>query len=210
MKDILKLYLIADYLYYDENFYEKVKEAIKGGVTAVQFRFKGVDDGLAYEIAKNLKEICKEKGVAFFINNRPDFAILLDADGVHIGQDDLPLTEVKRIVCGKIVGISVGNKEEFEKVMNMPFDYLSFGSVFATPTKPDAGKPIGLENLKKLVEITPDVPKIAIGGISEENALSVIQTGVCGIAVSSAIMKSTNPYESARRLREIVEKGLKG
>jgi len=209
MKDILKLYLIADYLYFDENLYNKVKAAIDGGVTAVQFRFKGVDDGSAYEIAKNLKEICAEKGVAFFVNNRPDFAILLDADGVHVGQDDLPVLEVKRIVSGKIVGISVGNSDEYEKVKNMPFDYLSFGSVFATPTKPDAGEPIGLEGLKRLVEITPDVLKIAIGGISEENALSVIRTGVCGIAVSSAIMKSSNPYDSARRLREIVEEGLK-
>jgi len=209
MKDILKLYLIADYLYYDENFYDKVKEAIKGGVTAVQFRFKGIEDRLAFEIAKNLREICEENGVAFFINNRPDFAILLDADGVHVGQDDLPVHEVKRIACGKIVGVSVGNEFEYEKVKDMPFDYLSFGSVFSTPTKSDAGEPIGLERLKRLVEITPDVPKIAIGGISEENALSVIKTGVCGIAVSSAIMKSTSPYESAKRLREIVENGLK-
>ncbi len=209
MKKILKLYLIADYLYFDEKFYDKIEMAIKGGVTAVQFRFKGIDDGPAYKVARRIKDICKGNGIAFFINNRPDFALLLDADGVHVGQDDLPVLEVKRIAYGKIVGVSVGNDEEYKRIKDTPFDYLSFGSVFGTPTKSDAGEPIGLENLRKLVQLSGDVPKIAIGGITEENANSVMKTGVCGIAVSSAIMKSPNPCDAAKRLREIVEEGLR-
>ncbi len=206
MKERLKLYLIADYLYFDEKFYQKVERAIEGGVTAVQFRFKGVDDGIAFEIGKKLAEICKERDVLFFINNRPDFALLLEADGVHVGQEDLPLEEVRRLLPGKILGISVGNEREYKRIKDSPFDYISFGSIFATPTKSDAGEPIGIENLKRLVEVSSDVPKIAIGGITLENVEEVMKTGVDGVAVASAIMKANDPADTSRRLREVIDR----
>lgn len=206
MKERLKLYLIADYLYFDEKFYQKVEGAIEGGVTAVQFRFKGVDDGIAFEIGKKLAQICNERDVLFFINNRPDFALLLEADGVHVGQEDLPLEEVRKLLPGKIIGISVGNEREYERIKDSPFDYISFGSIFATPTKSDAGEPIGIENLKRLVEISRDVPKIAIGGITLENVEEVMRAGVDGVAVASAIMKTNDPAEGSRRFREIIDR----
>jgi len=204
MREILRLYLIADYLYFDKDFYKKAKLAIKGGVTAVQFRFKGIEDKLAFEIGEKLREICLEYNVPFFVNNRPDIAFLLSADGVHIGQDDLPLEAMRKLVGPRIVGVSVGNEEELKRVLDKDFDYISFGSIFKTPTKPDAGEPIGIENLKKLCELAGDVPKIAIGGITLENVKEVMEAGVDGVAVSSAIMKAQDPEETARRFRDII------
>ncbi len=210
MKEYLRLYLIADYLYFDKDFYRRVELAIRGGVTAVQFRFKSVNDDIAFEIAKNLKDICSESGVPFFINNRPDFALILDADGVHLGQEDLPVNEVRKILPGKIIGVSAGSLEEITRVKGKDFDYISFGSVFATPTKVDAGNPIGLNGLKNLVDVSSNKPKIAIGGITLENVESVIGCGVDGVAIASAIMKSDDPEDIARKFRDLIEKAIAG
>lgn len=208
MRELLRLYLIADYLYFDKDFYRKVELAIRGGVTAVQFRFKDAQDDIAFEIAKNLKVICSKYSVPFFINNRPDFVLILEAHGVHLGQEDLPVSEVRKILPGKIIGISAGNPDEFAKIEGKDFDYVSFGAVFTTPTKGDAGLPIGLDGLRELVQISGDIPKIAIGGITLENVESVIRCGVDGVAVASAIMKSEDPEGAARRFRDLIERAV--
>lgn len=204
MREYLKLYLIADYLYFDDKFYDKVKFATKGGVTAVQFRFKGIEDKVAFEIGTILRDICAEFNVPFFVNNRPDFALLLGADGVHVGQEDLNVDDVRRILPGRVIGVSVGSEEEYNNIKDTDFDYLSFGSVFVTSTKSDAGKPLGLEGLRRLVAISGSVPKIAIGGITLDNVKDVMECGVDGVAVASAILTSSNVEETAKRFREII------
>ncbi|MGB9824891.1 MAG: thiamine phosphate synthase [Candidatus Hydrothermia bacterium] len=204
MREYLKLYLIADYLYFDDKFYDKVKLAIRGGVTAVQFRFKGIEDKVAFEIGTRLRDICAELNVPFFVNNRPDFALLLGADGVHVGQEDLNVDDVRRILPGRIIGVSVGSEEEYKNIKDTDFDYLSFGSVFATSTKSDAGEPLGLDGLRRLVAISGSVPKIAIGGITLDNVKNVVECGVDGVAVASAILTSGNVEKTAKRFREII------
>ena len=204
MKDILKLYLIADYLYFDEGFLYRIEKAIKGGVTAVQFRFKGIDDRQAFETAKDISTLCKRMGTPFFVNNRTDFALLLDADGVHVGQDDLPVKEVRRLLSGKLVGVSAGDYEEFLKIRDTGADYVSFGSVFSTPTKQDAGAPIELQGLRALVNMAMEIPKIAIGGITLKNVENVMSCGVDGVAVAGAIMKAEDPESVVREFRRII------
>jgi len=203
MKEKLRLYLIADFKYYDENFLKKVEEAIKGGVTAVQVRCVEGGDRKFFHIAREVQKIAQDYNVLFFINNRADIAFILDADGLHLGQEDLPVEEARRIVGNKIIGISAGNEYELDCALKTDADYLSFGSVFVTPTKEDAGKPIGIEGLRKLVKLSDDRPKIAIGGITLENVKEVMDTGVDGVAVSSAIMLARNTFDVARKFREI-------
>jgi len=203
MKEKLRLYLIADFKYYDENFLKKVEEAIKGGVTAVQVRCVETHDRKFLHIAREVQKITQDHDVLFFINNRADIAFILDADGLHLGQEDLPVEEARRIVGNKIIGISVGNEYELDYALKTDADYLSFGSVFVTPTKEDAGEPIGAEGLRKLVKLSDDRPKIAIGGITLENVKEVMDAGVDGIAVSSALMLARNPFDVAKKFREI-------
>ena len=203
MKEKLRLYLIADFKYYDENFLKKVEEAIKGGVTAVQVRCVEGGDRKFLHIAREVQKITQDHDVLFFINNRADIAFILDADGLHLGQEDLPVEEARRIVGNKIIGISVGNEYELDYALKTDADYLSFGSVFVTPTKEDAGEPIGAEGLRKLVKLSDDRPKIAIGGITLENIKEVMDAGVDGIAVSSALMLARNPFDVVKKFREI-------
>lgn len=204
MKEKLKLYLIADFKYYDENFLRKVEEAIKGGVTAVQVRCTKTHDRKFLHIAREVKKITQDHNVLFFINNRADIAFILDADGLHLGQEDLPVEDARKIVDNKIIGISAGNEYELDYALKTDADYLSFGSVFTSPTKEDAGEPIGIEGLRRLVKLSDRRPKIAIGGITLENVKEVMGTGVDGIAVSSSIMLADKPFDVARKFREII------
>lgn len=143
-------------------------------------------------------------GTPFFVNNRTDFALLLDADGVHVGQDDLPVKEVRRLLSGKLVGVSAGDYEEFLKIRDTGADYVSFGSVFSTPTKQDAGAPIELQGLRALVNMAMEIPKIAIGGITLKNVENVMSCGVDGVAVAGAIMKAEDPESVVREFRRII------
>lgn len=162
---------------------ELAKKALELGVRIVQFREKKAKDIEKLKIARDLRELTESYEATFIINDRVDLAIAVEADGVHVGQEDLPVEIVREIFDG-IIGVSVHSVDEAKNVNGA--DYIGAGPVFATKTKEDAKDPIGLEELRKIVSVSK-VPVFAIGGIGVENVVEVLKCGVDGVAVVSAI-----------------------
>jgi thiamine-phosphate pyrophosphorylase len=181
---------------------EVVEEAIAGGADAIQLRDKGCTAKQLLQEALKLKEITSKSGVPFIINDRVDVAMAADADGVHLGQDDIPLVWARKLLGkDKIIGISTHNLEEAIQAEKDGADYIGVGSVFPTTTKPDA-RP--LEGLKLIADIKRNarIPVVAIGGIKEENVAQVGEAGADCIAVISAVVSAANMSEATRDLRE--------
>ncbi len=198
------LYLITDPLLAKGSLISTVKSAILGGVTMVQYRNKHAQTKTLIKEASMLRKITKEKRVPLIINDRVDVALAVDADGVHVGQDDMPINIARKLLgAKKIIGASVKTLKQAKQAEEEGADYLGVGSVFATKTKTDAGKPIGLERLKQIVSLV-NIPVVGIGGIAKENAAEVIKAGAKGVAVASAIMGKENPQKEARELVNIV------
>ncbi|KEH93945.1 thiamine phosphate synthase [Clostridium massiliodielmoense] len=199
-----KLYLITDRSFLNgRSLAECVEDAIKGGVTLVQVREKNVSTRDFYNIAKEVQEVTTKYNVPLLINDRIDIALAINADGVHLGQSDMPI-ELARKILGKdkIIGISAGNVEEAIEAEKAGANYVGLGAVFFTGTKKDIDEPIGLAGLKEITDnIT--IPSVAIGGINKENAKSVLATGVDGISVISAILKNNDIKKSAQTLANI-------
>lgn len=176
------------------------KKALELGVRIIQFRDKKMEDRERYLVARKLRELTDCYDALLIINDRPDLAIAVDADGVHLGQGDLPL-EVARDIFDGIIGISVHNVEEARKARNA--DYVGAGPVFKTTTKEDAKEPIGVSGLREIVkELT--IPVFAIGGINVDNVVEVLNCGVSGVAVISAIAS-----DSAKDFIGLVNRYLK-
>lgn len=196
MKSNYELYFVTEESVPVEQLLYIVEEAVKGGVTIVQLREKNSTGKTFYEKAFRLKELLQKYNVPLIINDRVDVALAVNADGVHVGQDDLPLTIVRKIVpSSMIVGVSVSTVEEAKEAQQNGADYIGIGSVFPTNTKQDAKLlPEGmLEEIVKKVKI----PTVAIGGIKIDNLSKIVGTGVDGIAVVSGIMRAENPQEQA-------------
>lgn len=176
---------------------EIAKEALEGGVTLLQLREKEAPLREVLRQGKLLRELCRSYKVPFVVNDRVDVAILLEADGVHVGQDDIPGLEARKLLGeDKIVGISAGTMEEAEWAVSQGADYLGVGAVYATSTKKDAGEAIGTGLIRQISERW-SIPMVGIGGIQHDNAVQVIQAGADGVAVVSAITRATNPREAA-------------
>jgi thiamine-phosphate pyrophosphorylase len=176
-------------------------------VTVVQLREKDAPGRFFLEEARRLKELLAEYRVPLIINDRVDVALAADADGVHLGQDDLPL-EAGRALLGpdKVIGISVSTVTEAEAAAAGGADYLGVSAIFATPTKTDTPPPIGLEGVARL-RAAVNLPLVGIGGLNPTNAAAVIRAGCDGIAVVSAIMAAPDPEQAARDLRREVQRG---
>lgn len=200
------LYVITDAkLSRGRSHREVIRAAIHGGATVVQYREKEGTTRRLVEEARALLKLAHQMGVPFIVNDRVDIALAVDADGVHVGQDDMPAPIARKLMGpGKIIGVSAANLEEALQAERDGADYIGAGPIFATPTKPDAAPPIGLEGLAEICRQV-SIPVIAIGGINEENAAAVIRAGAAGVAVVSAIVAAPDVEASARRLREIVE-----
>jgi thiamine-phosphate pyrophosphorylase len=182
-----------------------VAAAIRGGATMVQYREKGATTRALIEEARALLELCRSKGVPFIVNDRADVAIAVDADGLHVGQEDMPAAVARRLLGkDKILGVSAENLEEARRAAADGADYVGASPVFATPTKPDATLPMGIEGLRSLAGGI-GIPVVAIGGINAGNAASVIAAGAAGIAVVSAIVSADDVAAAARSLRDIVD-----
>lgn len=182
------------------------RAAIAGGVSAIQLRDKESPLSDVLCVGRQLRRLCREADVLFFVNDRVDVALLLDADGVHVGQDDLPVHEARRLLGpGKIVGASAGSIEEAERSLVQGADYLGVGSIFATTSKPDAGEPVGTDLLRQ-IRRRWNVPLVGIGGIKADNAGDVMAAGADGVAVISAIFDAPDPRAAAARLRAAVGK----
>jgi len=178
---------------------EKVKEICKGGADIIQLRLKDIPDKEIFFLAKKTKEITDKYNILFFINDRVDIAVLVGADGVHLGQNDLPVREVKRLFPDFIVGISTHSISEALEAQKNGADYISIGPIFKSPTKPEL-TPVGLELLKEIKQKVR-IPVVAIGGINEKNIEIVKKTKVDSIAVISAISKSKNIELAVRKLK---------
>jgi len=208
MVDIdLRLYVITDErLTLENGLVEKVRQAIEGGATAIQYRAKNKSSKQIYREATALKKLCREYGVPLIINDRVDIVAGIDADGVHVGQDDLPVEVVRRIIGNsKIVGLSTKTLEQVVEANTLPVDYIGFGSVFPTTTKKDATLS-GIEMLKEAVKLSIQ-PVVAIGGINADNIEKVLQTGCKNIAVVSAVFSANNPLKAAQILKQKLLKG---
>ena len=209
-KKDLKLYLVTDRgLAGDRAIEDIVRESVKGGVTMVQLREKNIATRDFITLALKLKEILKPSGVSLVINDRVDVAMAADADGVHIGQSDMPYAMARELLgASKIIGLSVENFDQIEEANKLDVDYIGISPVFATPTKTDTAEPFGLEGLKKAVRMSVH-PTVAIGGMNENTAADVMACGTDGIAVVSAIVCAPDPAEASRRLRHLTDDPIK-
>lgn len=196
------LYLVTDEkACKGKDFYESVEASIRGGAKIVQLREKNMDTRDFFNRALKLKEICHKHGVDFVINDRLDIAIAVDADGVHLGQSDMPIEKAKEILGHKkIVGISAKNMEEALEAQKYGADYIGVGAIFATDTKKDSGL-IDLETLKDMTDQI-NIPVLAIGGIGLGKLGYLKDTGIDGICVISDILGSDDPEKRTRELLE--------
>ena len=186
----------------DEEFLNIIEEAIKGGTTIVQLREKTASTKEFYQLALKVKEITSKYDVSLLINDRIDIALAVDSDGVHIGQDDMPADIARKIIGkDKILGVSASTVAEAKKAEADGADYIGSGAVFPTATKDDADSVSKLQ-LKEIVH-SIDIPVVAIGGITLENADTLKDTGIAGFSVVSAIMSADNPREASQKLKEI-------
>ncbi len=194
------LYFVTDSKLTKQGILEDAKQVIEAGCMLVQYREKNKPSKEMFEKAKQLAELCKSKGALFIVNDRLDIALAVNADGVHLGQNDLPIAIARNILGkDKIIGTSNHSLEEVKQSEEAEADYISVGPVFHTNTKKDAGPPLGLELLKK-VRAATKLPIVGIGGVNEENLEEVLQTGVDSVAIISAIVLAENPGESAERI----------
>lgn len=195
----LQLYVVTDERANGEELIPIIREAIAGGVTAVQLRRKQELGRKFVELGHAIREISREHGVLFFINDRVDVALLVDADGVHIGQDDISCQDARRRLMGdRIIGVSADTIEEAVTAERDGADYLGVGAVYPTKSKSDAGY-TGLEGLMKIVQAV-SIPVVGIGGIHAGNVAETIRAGADGAAVVSAVMSAANPQAAAAGL----------
>ena len=182
---------------------EAVEEAIKGGATVIQLREKNCSSKEFYETAVSIKKITEKYNVPLIINDRVDIALAVDAEGVHVGQSDLPAKVVRKIIGkDKIVGVSARSQELAMKAYEDGADYLRVGAMYATSTKKDA-KVITKEELAKIRSSVP-IPIVVIGGVNENNVSDFKGTGIDGVAVVSAIIGKPDIEEAARNLKQLV------
>lgn len=206
MKNALKLYLVTDReLSQVRSLENVVSEAVKGGVTMVQLREKNASTGEFLDLAFRLKNILKPCGVPLIINDRVDIALAADADGLHIGQSDMPY-EVARRLLGpdKIIGLSVENMEDLVRANELDVDYVGISPVYGTPTKTDTARPFGLEGLREAVKVSAH-PVVAIGGMNPGTIADVICAGADGVAVVSAICSAESPRMAAMELADVID-----
>jgi thiamine-phosphate pyrophosphorylase len=209
IRKLLKVYFIMGSNNCVKDPLEVVAEALQGGATLFQLREKGkgaFTGEQKKDFAKKVQNICKEYGVPFIVNDDVDLAIELDADGVHIGQEDESAISVRKRIGNKILGVSTHNLEEVQAAIHAGADYVGVGPIFATTTKEDAKEVQGTALLRLLREKGIDIPVVGIGGINAKNAAQVVAAGADGVSVISAISMADSPLESTKQLREAVWK----
>ena len=209
-KEDLLLYAVTDrrWLKEGETLVTRTEEAIDGGVTFVQLREKDLDEENFEREGRELKELCRKRGVPFVINDNVELAAKLDADGVHVGQSDMEALDVRRIIGGdKILGVSAQTVEQAVTAEKHGADYLGVGAVFPTGSKDDAAE-VSYDTLKAICHAVK-IPVIAIGGITEENVTELSKSGICGIAVISALYAKEDIKSAAQRLRKNTEAAVR-
>ena len=203
--DVL-LYAITDKgALHGRDIYNAVEDAVKGGATIIQLREKGLDEKTLTEEAAKLTEICHRYNVPLIVNDNVDAAINSGADGVHVGMEDTPVSEIRARVSDEfIIGATAKTVEQAKKAQAEGADYLGVGAVFPSPTKKDAIR-ITNEQLREIAN-SVDIPVAAIGGISKDNILQLQGSGADGAAVVSAIFAQDDIAEAAAELKKLAEK----
>jgi len=208
MKEKLKTidyYLVTDSRLSRHGSLYDVREAVRAGCRIVQYREKNVETRTMIEEASAIKKICHSRAI-FIVNDRVDVALAVDADGVHIGQDDMPFLTARRLLGPeKIIGLTVHNIGEAEEAERMGADYIGLSPIFSTGTKQDAGAPCGISMVKAVRERV-QMPIVAIGGITRENVAGVIGAGADSAAAISAVVCAEDVYGETLAFRKIIEK----
>lgn len=185
----------------------QVEAALKGGATFIQLREKNLDDKAFYQEALEIQKLCKEYKVPFVINDNVELAKKIGADGVHVGQSDMEALDVRKVLGDdKIIGVSAQTVEQAELAEKHGADYLGVGAVFPTGSKNDATE-VSFEMLQEICEHV-HIPVIAIGGITRDNVVELSQSGICGIAVISAIFGQTDIEAATADLKKQTKKIL--
>ena len=208
-RQTMRLYAVTDRAWVGrQTLPEQVEAALKGGATCVQLREKELDGAAFLEEAKVLAALCRRYGVPLIINDNVEVALAAGADGVHVGQDDLTVEQVRRLAGDRlIVGVSAHSVEQALAAQAGGADYLGVGAVFATATKSDAHV-LPRETLAEICRAV-DIPVVAIGGIGEDNLLQLAGTGVDGAALVSAIFSAPDIEGQCRKLRALSERMVK-
>jgi len=198
------LYLVTDRkLLGERDLAQSIELAIQGGVSLVQLREKSISTKEFLSLAMRVKEITSKYEIPLIINDRLDIALAVDAEGLHVGQDDLPMLKARELLGpDKIIGVSARTLEEALLAEKQGADYLGVGAVFRTSTKSDA-KEVSLEQLE-YIKKSVSIPVVAIGGINSGNVQQVKVTGIDGISVVSAILVQDNIFMAAKQLKEII------
>ncbi|MEH7086343.1 thiamine phosphate synthase [Neobacillus drentensis] len=213
LREALRVYFIMGSTNCLKEPVEVLNEAISGGITLFQFREKGeraLTGSEKYALAKELQTLCRNHQIPFIVNDDIELAVAIDADGVHIGQEDETVKMVReKIGANKILGVSVHTTEEAMAAIQDGADYFGIGPVFPTKTKADAKPSRGTTLIEKLRKDGCEMPIVGIGGITIQNARSVIDAGADGVSVITAISQAESPLEAAKALRKsVIFKGV--
>lgn len=205
-KKYMQLYAVTDRAWTgNKTLYEQIKEALENGVTCVQLREKNLDEASFIEEAKKISVLCRQYNTPFIVNDNVNVAIASNADGIHIGQEDMGLKDVRKIVGeNMIIGISAHTVEEAKFAQENGADYIGIGAVFETSTKNDVDV-IPYEKVKSICDAV-DMPKVAIGGINAENILKLKGSGIDGVAVVSAIFGAKDIGKATKELYTLANK----
>ncbi len=182
---------------------EIIRQAVAGGASVVQLRDKSASGRELYALGRELLPITRAADIPLIVNDRVDIALAINADGVHVGQDDLPAAIVRELIGShRLLGVSVETVEQAQVAAAAGADYLGVGTVYATSTKPDTNPPIGVVGVAQIVQAS-SLPCVAIGGINATNAVPLVQAGVAGVAVISAVIAAADPALAAYQLRQV-------
>jgi len=199
----IDFYLVTDSGLSKKGTLSDVREAVEAGCKIVQYREKNKSTKEMVDEASEIKKICGDRAI-FLVNDRIDVALAVDADGVHIGQDDMPIEIAKKLLSSeKIIGLTVHNVEEAIEAEKNGADYVGLGSIFNTSTKKDAGEGIGpasIREVKKAIKI----PVVAIGGINKENCIPVVENGADSLVAISAVVCSDDVKRETRQFIELI------
>ncbi len=200
-----RLYLVTDDQQDLDTLTRVVKSAVAGGVTMVQVREKHGDVRAFIKRAQAVKAVLKDSHVPLIINDRVDVALAIDADGVHLGQSDMPVAIARKLIGpDKILGLSIENEQQLKAANSLPIDYLGLSAIYATATKTNTQKHWGIEGLKMALGQTT-LPIVAIGGINENNVAALSKTGVAGLALVSTICHADDPKTMCQSLLSLME-----
>lgn len=200
----IDLYFITDSRLTGRTVLEDVGSAICAGVKIIQYREKDLTTREMIDEAGKISRLCRENDVLFIINDRVDIALAVDADGVHLGNEDMPYEAARRILGNtKIIGLTVHDVGEAIEAERIGADYIGISPIFETTTKPDAGTPAGID-LIKYIKKAVKIPFVAIGGINQDNIKSVLEAGARSIAVISAIVTKDDVEKECKKFREVI------